>query len=118
MQYFLRSLRFAFSGLYQFFRHERNGQIQGVLALVVVAAGFFFGVSRMEWLVLLLCIALVISLEMLNTAIERICNMYTTDYHPAIKIIKDVAAAAVLWAAMLAAVAGAVIFWPYVLQLL
>jgi len=80
---------------------------------MVVVAGLVFGVSRMEWAVLLLCIALVIGLEMLNSSVERICNMYTTDFHPAIKIIKDLAAAAVLWAALMAFLVGLIIFVPH-----
>jgi diacylglycerol kinase len=116
MRYFIRSLAYAFSGIYQFFLRERNGQIQGVIAVLVISAAVFFGVSKNEWLALLVCTGLVISLEMLNSAIERICNMYTTDYHPAIKIIKDVAAAAVLWSAMVSLVVGLLIFLPYVLR--
>lgn len=115
MHYFIRSVRYAGNGIYHFFRRERNGQIQGVAAVVVILAGFVFGISRTEWLVLLLCIAAVISLEMLNSAIERICNMYTTEFHPAIKIIKDVAAAAVLWTALVAFVIGMVIFIPHLM---
>jgi diacylglycerol kinase len=117
MQYFIRSLRFALNGLYLFFRRERNGQIQGVLAVLAIAAGLFFGLTRTEWLALLLCTGLVISLEMLNSAIERVCNLYTTDFHPGIKIIKDVAAAAVLWSALVALVVGLLIFIPHVLHL-
>lgn len=118
MLYFIRSLRFAFNGIFLFFRRERNGQIQGVLAVLAIAAGFFFDITRTEWLALLLCIGLVISLEMLNSAIERICNLYTTEFHPAIKIIKDVAAAAVLWSALVALAVGLLIFVPHFLRLL
>ncbi len=117
MRYFIRSIGFAISGIYQFFLRERNGQIQGVIALLVLVAGFFFRITKIEWLALLSCIGLVISLEMLNSAIERICNMYTTEYHPAIKIIKDVAAAAVLWSAVVSLVVGLIIFLPYLVQL-
>lgn len=116
MRYFLRSLRFAFNGIYHFFRRERNGQIQGVLAVIAILAGLLLGITRLEWLALLLCTALVISCEMLNSAIERICNLYTTEFHPAIKIIKDVAAAAVLWAALLSLVVGLLIFIPHLLH--
>jgi diacylglycerol kinase len=118
MRYFIRSLRFAINGIFQFFLRERNGQIQGVIALVVMAAGFFFGITKAEWLYVLICTALVISLEMLNSAIERVCNMYTTEFHPAIKIIKDVAAAAVLWSALISLIIGVTIFLPYVSHLL
>lgn len=117
MLYFIRSLRFALNGIFHFFRHERNGQIQGVLALLAIVAGAIFGITRTEWLALLLCTGLVISLEMLNSAIERICNLYTTEIHPAIKIIKDVAAAAVLWSALIALVVGLLIFIPHILRL-
>ena len=117
MRYFIRSLRFAIHGIFQFFLRERNGQIQGVIALVVMAAGFFFGITKAEWLYVLICTALVISLEMLNSAIERVCNMYTTEFHPAIKIIKDVAAAAVLWSALISLIIGVIIFLPYVIHL-
>lgn len=113
MNYFLRSLRFALAGILHFFRRERNGQIQGVVALATIVAGVFFRITKMEWLAVLGCTALVISLEMLNSAIERICNLYTTEFHPAIKIIKDVAAAAVLWAAFFSLVIGLLIFVPY-----
>ena len=116
MRYIIRSFRYAAQGLRFFFRHERNGQVQGLIAVVVIAAGFFFGVTQTEWLALLTCTGLVISLEMLNSAIERICNLYTTEFHPAIKIIKDVAAAAVLWSALLSFVTGLVIFVPYLLR--
>lgn len=117
MRYFLRSLRFAINGIYHFFRRERNGQIQGVVAVLVIIAGAFFKVSRTEWLALLLCTGLVISLEMLNSAVERICNMYSTEYHPAIKIIKDVAAAAVLWSAAISFIIGLVVFVPHIADL-
>lgn len=116
MRYFIRSLRFAINGFWLFFRRERNGQIQGVVALLVIVAGFLFGISRIEWMALLLCTGLVISLEMLNSAIERICNMYTTDFHPAIKIIKDIAAAAVLWSALISLAVGLMIFIPHLIQ--
>ena len=115
MLYFLRSLRFALQGVFHFFRRERNGQIQGVLAVLAIAAGFVFGISRMEWMAVLICTGLVISLEMLNSAVERICNMYTTEFHPAIKIIKDVAAAAVLWSAFLSFVVGLIVFLPHII---
>jgi diacylglycerol kinase len=111
---FLRSVRFALSGTYLFFREERNGQVQGVIAASAIAAGAFFGIGCAEWLVLLLCIGLVIGLEMLNSAVERVCDMYSTQFHPAIKTIKDVAAAAVLWSALMASLAGLIIFTPHV----
>lgn len=117
MRYFIRSFHFALNGFWLFFRCERNGQIQGAVALAVITAGFVFDISKTEWMALLLCTGIVISLEMLNSAIERICNMYTTDFHPSIKIIKDIAAGAVLWSALVALTVGLLIFTPYVIRL-
>lgn len=116
MLYFFRSLRFALNGILHFFRRERNGRIQGVIAVLTIGGGLFFRVSRTEWLALLLCTGLVISLEMLNSAIERVCNLYTPHYHPAVKIIKDVSAAAVLWAALVSLVVGLLVFLPHIFQ--
>ncbi|MCW3073273.1 MAG: diacylglycerol kinase family protein [Flaviaesturariibacter sp.] len=118
MRYFLRSVFFALRGIYYFFKSERNGQIQGAIGLLAVIAGCFFHLQKIEWLFLFLCIGAVISLEMLNSAIERVCNMHSTDFHPAIKIIKDLSAAAVLWMAIIAVVIGAIIFLPYIARLL
>ncbi|MDQ3279267.1 MAG: diacylglycerol kinase family protein [Bacteroidota bacterium] len=117
MRYFIRSLSFAWQGIVQFFLRERNGQIQGVLALVAIATGAFFSITKTEWLAVLGCTALVISLEMLNSALEKLCNLYTTEFHPAIKIIKDIAAAAVLWSAFLSLVIGCIVFLPHLVKL-
>ncbi|GAA4320983.1 diacylglycerol kinase family protein [Flaviaesturariibacter amylovorans] len=114
MRTFLKSFVFAARGIRAFFRTERNGQIQGAVALVAIAAGLYFGISRAEWIVLLACIAAVISLEMLNSALETLCNLYSTDYHPLIGRIKDGAAGAVLWTSAGAAIIGILLFWPHV----
>lgn len=113
MRYFFRSVRYAFTGIYNFFRSERNGQIQGVMAMVVCIAGAVLHIRRMEWVALLLCMLIVISLEMINSSIERLCDLHSVDYHPAIKHIKDVAAGAVLWAALFTAITGAIVFIPH-----
>ncbi|RYY99824.1 MAG: diacylglycerol kinase family protein [Chitinophagaceae bacterium] len=114
MRYFLKSLGFAWNGILGFFRTERNGRIQGVIAALAVGAGIYFGLSRGEWIVLLASIGAVISLEMINSALEGLCNLYSTDYHPLIGRIKDGAAGAVLWTSILAAIIGILLFWPHV----
>lgn len=118
IRYFLKSIGFAMNGVFSFFRSERNGKLQGFIALIAVAAGVFFHISRVEWLFLLACISAVISLEMMNSSMERVCNMYTKDFHPDIKFIKNVSAAAVLWASVVSAIIGLVIFIPYVVRML
>jgi undecaprenol kinase/diacylglycerol kinase (ATP) len=85
----------AFKGLQNFFFRERNGKIQLVIGVVTVGAGFILHISPMEWVAILVCIALVLSLEMLNSAVEKLCDLVHRDFHPVIKIVKDVSAAAV-----------------------
>jgi len=102
----------SFKGLLYFIKHERNGRIQmGATILVLIAAAVLHA-SSIEWLVILLCIGAVLSLEMLNSAIEKLCDMVHKDYHPTIKIIKDVAAGAVLLASIISVVIACIIFLP------
>lgn len=112
MKKFLQAFVHAFHGIGYCFSRERNCMLHVLAALAVTAAGFYFAISATEWLVVLLNIALVISLEMLNTAIEHICNYVQPQYHPAIKKIKNVAAGAVLIAAMVALISACIIFVP------
>ena len=112
MKAFLSRLGFAFQGWRYFFTHETNGRIQAVVATLVVTAGFIFGISAQEWLWVLLCIGLVLGLEMVNTAIETLANRLHPNQHPDIKIVKDVAAGAVLWAAVISVIVGVIIFLP------
>ena len=109
---FIQSLQFAIRGIITFLRNERNGQIQLVAAIIVVTLGLVFQIGAMEWLVVVLCITVVLTLEMINTAIEKLCDVVQPDYHPQIKIIKDIAAGAVLIAALGSVIAGAIIFVP------
>ncbi|HEX8332726.1 MAG TPA: diacylglycerol kinase family protein [Segetibacter sp.] len=113
MANFLRHIGYASEGIIYFFKNERNGRIQAVFAVLTIGAGFYFTISKIEWCIVLGSIGLVISLELVNTAIERMCEMLSKEYHPMIKIIKDVAAGAVWWFAIFAAIIGIVIFAPY-----
>lgn len=109
---FLKAFAYAFNGLVIFFRHERNGKIQLVVAVAVVLLGWRLRISRGEWLVVLGCIASVLSFEMINSSIEKLCNLVHPKYHPAVKTIKDMSAGAVLFVASISAIIGAIIFLP------
>ncbi len=85
-------------------------------AVAVVVAGFFFGITRVEWCLLAGCIGLVIMAEVFNTAIETLTNLVSPEWHPLAGKAKDLAAGAVLMAAATAAVIGAIIFLPYLLR--
>jgi diacylglycerol kinase len=110
------SFRAAFRGAYLVSK-ERNMRFHILASLAVFSAGLFFGINKTEWILVLLCIALVISLEAVNTAIELIMNFIHPEKHEAVRDIKDIAAAAVLVVAAIAAICGAIIFAPYVLNL-
>ena len=109
---FIQSLQFAITGIAAFFRNETNGQIQLGAAIIAVILGWIFQIAPMEWLVVVLCITMVLTLEMINTAIEKLCDVMHPGYHPQIKIIKDIAAGAVLCAAIGSVIAGAIVFLP------
>jgi diacylglycerol kinase len=111
-QTILKAFVHALNGMRYFFLHERNGKLQLCAATAVVALGFGLRVSATDWLALLLCIALVLSLEMLNSALEKLCDLVQEEFHPVIKTVKDVAAAAVLFACLIAAIIGCIIFLP------
>lgn len=117
MNYFLKGFIYAYNGLVIFFRNERNGRIQLFIAVFVVLAGLILSVSLWEWIILLICIASVISLEMINSAIEKVCNLIQPQYHPAVKVIKDIAAGAVLWCSLISGVIGIIIFLPKLIHL-
>lgn len=112
MKAFIKRVGYALAGWRHFFANEANGQIQAVVAILVVIAGGILGISAQEWLWVLLCIGLVTGLEMVNTAIETLSNRLHPEKHEAIKIVKDVAAGAVLWASCISVVIGAIIFVP------
>jgi len=108
----------AFNGLGYFFKTERNGKIQLAVAAFTMLFAFYLQVSATEWIFILLCIAAVIGLEMMNSALEHLCNHVHEAYHPSIKIIKDVAAGAVLFASIASSVIGLIIFIPKIFLLL
>jgi undecaprenol kinase/diacylglycerol kinase (ATP) len=115
---FIKSAGYAIQGVKAFFKSERNGRIQIVIAAFIFLGGLLFSISKMEWLVIILFTALVISLEMFNSALEKLCDKVNPELDPQIKLIKDMAAGAVLWASLLSVVAGICIFIPKIIQIL
>lgn len=85
---------------------------------MVITGGFVLKISNTEWLFIIACSMLVLILELINTAIELLCDMVTKEIHPVIKIIKDASAAAVLLGAAGSMVTGIIIFLPKILELL
>lgn len=111
----LASLRHAFNGLSTLLREQHNARMHFLIAAMVVIAGFWLQLALSEWLVVILLIGWIISLEALNSALEYLCDKVSAEQHPLIGKAKDVSAAAVLVSAMTAAVIGGLIFLPKVL---
>ncbi|MEY8347837.1 MULTISPECIES: diacylglycerol kinase family protein [Bacillus cereus group] len=109
----IKSFGYAIAGIYFCLRHERNMKIHFLAAVIVICCGFYFHVTIIEWLILLITIGIVMSLEMVNTAVEKTVDLVTTDFKPFAKIAKDVAAGAVLLFTVIAVIIGAIIFLPY-----
>ena len=109
----LKSFQYAFLGIAFCLRSERNMQIHAAATVLVLLMVTYVRVTKMEWLVLLLTIGGVWSLEMVNTALEKTVDLITAERHPFAKIAKDAAAGAVLVFSCIAVVIGLVIFIPY-----
>ena len=113
---FFDALYNSFEGMRHFFWYERNGKIQLAIAAATIAAAALLGISATEWLTVLICVGMVISMEMLNSAVEQLCNKVESGYDPVIKTVKDIAAAAVLFASIISVAIGVIIFLPKLLQ--
>ncbi|MDA3818471.1 MAG: diacylglycerol kinase family protein [Prolixibacteraceae bacterium] len=107
----------AIDGIIFLFRSQRNAVIHLLVTFLVIVAGVYFDITKVEWIAILLCIGLVLVSEGMNTAIEQLGDAITKDNNQSIKKAKDVAAGAVLMAAIIAAVAGFVIFTPYLIKI-
>ena len=115
----IESLKHAGAGLKRVFIEERNFLVQLFCTLAVVIVGILLKIDRGEWLVVVLLFILVLILEMVNTAIEAIVDMTVgRQFHECAKKAKDVAAGAVVIAAIAALVNGVIIFLPAVINLI
>jgi len=108
----LKGFKYAAKGAYMLVRNEASIQVQCVISLLMIGAGFYFEISATEWLAQMLAIGMVLSVEGLNTAAEEIANFVHPDFHHKIGYIKDVAAGAVFFAAGVALVIGCIIYLP------
>jgi len=106
----VESFRYALNGVLLSYKTQRHLRIHFVLALLVLLAGFAVRLTRTELALLVCVIALVVMAELFNTALETVVDLVTTDYHPLAKVAKDVAAGAVLVAAMTATLVGLLLF--------
>jgi diacylglycerol kinase len=111
----IKSFAFAFAGVKICFTSETNFKIHAIAAVLVIILGFALRISNTEWLIIIGCIAFVITMEMLNTAIEKLCDVVQESLHPGIKKVKDIAAGAVMVSAVCVAIIGVIIFLPKII---
>ncbi|MEE0061473.1 MAG: diacylglycerol kinase family protein [Acutalibacteraceae bacterium] len=111
MKSFLKGFLCAFQGLAECICTERNMRIHIVISLYVLYFSKYYSLSVEKFAILVIIMAVVLSLELLNTAVERACDAITKESHPLIKSAKDAAAGAVLVSAIASVVIGVLLFW-------
>ncbi len=114
----LQSFIHAFNGIILLFKNEHNAWIHGLLTICAIGLGFYFDISQLEWIAIILSIGIVLAAEAFNTAIEQIANFIQPEQDQRIKSIKDLAAGAVLLTAISAFLVGLIIFLPKIITLL
>ena len=113
----LKSFVYAINGVKILLHDEHNARIHALATLCVLWFGVYFNITSTEWIAVLFAIGFVFSMEMVNSAIENLCDFMSPDKHETIKKVKDLAAGAVLISAIIAAIVGSIIFIPKVLAL-
>ena len=108
----LKSFVYAFNGLRLLLKEEQNARIHFVASIIVILAGFYFRLNAYEWIAIIFSIGLVITVEIINTAIENIADFISPGKSEHIKTIKDLSAAAVLISAIVAVIIGLIVFLP------
>ncbi|MBF6642137.1 diacylglycerol kinase family protein [Flavobacterium sp. J49] len=108
----LKSVGYAFKGAFKLITTEHSVMVQFSLAIIMIIAGFYFDIDRYEWMMQILAFGLVLGIESLNTAVEKIADFVHPEFHDKIGFIKDIAAGAVLFAALAAIAIGLLIYVP------
>jgi diacylglycerol kinase len=111
MKKFLNGFKYAGRGIYTAVKNEINMRIHVAVTFYVIIAGLIVRLVYLEWVAVLLCIAIVLTAECVNTALENLCDGLDSGYSERIKIVKDIAAGAVLMCAVISAVIGCIIFF-------
>lgn len=105
-----KSINHAWSGLRIFMKTEVHARLHLTAAVMVLFAGWIFDFSLFEWLFVIISIGLVFLAEIFNTVMERMMDFVHPDVHPEVKVIKDMAAGAVLWISFIVFIVGLILF--------
>lgn len=110
----IKSVGYAFRGAFLLLKTEASIQVQFTVAILITIAGFYFDISKTEWIAQFFALGLVMSIEGLNTAIESLSDFIHPEHHKKIGFIKDISAGAVFIAAIAAIIIGFIIYFPKV----
>ncbi|HSD07136.1 diacylglycerol kinase family protein [Flavobacterium sp.] len=108
----LKSVKYAYQGALKLITTEHSVMVQFSIGIIMTIAGFYYHISSTEWLIQTMAIGMVMSIEGLNTAVEKIADFIHPNYHERIGFIKDIAAGAVFFAALTAIAIGLIIYIP------
>ncbi|MDP5231603.1 MAG: diacylglycerol kinase family protein [Cellulophaga sp.] len=108
----IKSVGFALRGALLLIKTEASIKVQVFIGLIMTAAGFYFEISHTEWILQIFAIALVIGIEGMNTAVEKVADFIQPKFDPKIGFIKDIAAGAVMIVSIAAVVVGLLIYVP------
>jgi len=108
----IKSVGYAVKGAFKLITTEHSVMVQFSLSIIMIIAGFYFNIDRYEWMMQILAFGLVLGIESLNTAVEKIADFVHPEFHDRIGFIKDIAAGAVMFAALAAIAIGLLIYVP------
>lgn len=111
---FIRSFHHAFRGVIRLLENEQNARVHAIVTILVGVLAYIFEVSRLEAAILFMAIIMVFAMEIMNTAVEKMCDFMCPDLNGKVKYIKDGMAGAVLIASLIAIVVAFLIFLPHI----
>jgi len=111
----IKGIKYAVKGFFLLLTTENSIISQSIIAVIFTGLGFYFDIDRVDWALQVFALGLVLSVESLNTAAEKICDFIHPDYHEKIGFIKDVASGAVAFAALTALIIGLLIYIPHLI---
>lgn len=115
---FIDSVKNCLDGINYVLANEKNFVREIILGICAILMSYFLHITRIEWIIVLLLINFVLIMELLNTALEKVVDLYTTKYNEIAKVVKDVASASVFLMSLFSAIIGFLIFMPYIIELL
>ncbi len=114
----MKRFKYAFKGIFFAFKTQTNIRIHSIISVLVISAGFILKINPVEWVFITFAIGLVLAAELFNTAIESLVDMVSPSYSEKAGLIKDVAAGAVLIAAVVAIIIGVIVFLPKIIEII